>query len=300
MLSLGIPPTDTVAPSPTSAEPSESLLDEEDEDEVLVLDPPLEPTPADAPTASCSNSENNKVNDESVNITIENYSEDEDMSSQNTCTTIFTKYSKYGIREGYDYSETEHDPESDRPQLGSLYHQCKTARAASLAYSCTNVELGKETGTTKTVNFSSIGSLNCIGDSEVLNTFRGSRLNSNNTDVNQNISLSFDPATLTCVSCSSPHPILQTGAGGSPPIIVLSDQNFLPTLNGGESCVSIIRLEDSSLEEIVDLTIEILDRSHVPTGTIFLLCSASHLNNVGSSIYAADWCTSVAKFSAKI
>jgi hypothetical protein len=90
---------------------------------------------------------------------------------------------------------------TNRPQLGSLYHQCKTARAASLAYSCTNVEVGKDTGTTKTVNFSSIGSLNCIGDSEVLNTFRGSRLNSNNTDVNQNISLGFDPATLTCVSC---------------------------------------------------------------------------------------------------
>jgi hypothetical protein len=63
--------------------------------------------------------------------------------------------------------------------------------------------------------------------------------------------------------------------------------------------VSIIRLEDSSLEDIVDLTIEILDRSHGSTGTIFLLCSASHLNNVGSSIYAADWCTSVTKFSTK-
>ncbi len=50
--------------------------------------------------------------------------------------------------------------------------------------------------------------------------------------------------------------------------------------------------------EIVDLTI--LDRTHVPTGTIFLLCSASHLNNVGSSIYATDWCNAVAKFSTKI
>jgi hypothetical protein len=80
----------------------------------------------------------------------------------------------------------------------------------------------------------------------------------------------------------------------------MSDQNFLPTLSGGDSCVGIIRLEDSSLEEIVDLTIEILDCTHVPTGTIFLLCSASHLNNVGSSIYAADWCNAVAKFSTKI
>ncbi len=54
------------------------------------------------------------------------------------------------------------------------------------------------------------------------------------------------------------------------------------------------------MEEIVYLMIEILDRTHVLTGTIFLLCSASHLNNVGSSIYAEEWCNAVAKFPSKI
>jgi len=203
MVSLGVPPTD--ADTPASAEPNESLLDVDDEEEVLVLEPPLEPTPAETPEIpDGSTSEQNKVNSEFLEILLSNNSDDEDMSSQKTNTTIYTKYSKYGIREGYEFSETEHDPESDRPQLGSLYHQCKTARAASLAYTCTNVEVGKETGSSKTVNFSSIGSLNCMGDSEVLNTFRGSRLTSNNVDVNQNISLSFDPATLTCISCPVP------------------------------------------------------------------------------------------------
>ncbi len=49
MLSLGIPPTDATAASPTSAEPSESLLDVEDEDEVLVLDPPPRAHPCRGP-----------------------------------------------------------------------------------------------------------------------------------------------------------------------------------------------------------------------------------------------------------
>jgi hypothetical protein len=49
MMSLGVPHTDTDADRPTSAEPNESLLDVDDKEEVLVLEPPLEPTPAEAP-----------------------------------------------------------------------------------------------------------------------------------------------------------------------------------------------------------------------------------------------------------
>ena len=281
--------------------PDESLLDVDDEEEVLVLDPPLVPTPAEASVADTSSPPtNNKVNeDEVMEVVLENSSE-EDLSSQNTNSTIFTKYSKYGTRDGYDYSENEYDPESDRPPMNSLYHQCKSARAAALAYTCTNVEIGSDTGSDKTVTFNPIGSLNCVGDTEVLRTFRGSRLSSNKVDVNQNISLSFDPTTLVCVSCSTPHSILKTGEGGAPPIIILSDQNFLPTLSGGGSCVAIIRIEDSSLDEITDLALEILDRIHIPVGTIFLMGSASHLHNVGSSIYAADWCTAINKLSSSI
>jgi hypothetical protein len=74
MRSLGVPHSDTDADSLTSPEPNKSLLNVEDEDEVLV------PTPADASVVpSCSTSEHNQVNDEFMEIVIENNSGDEDL-----------------------------------------------------------------------------------------------------------------------------------------------------------------------------------------------------------------------------
>jgi hypothetical protein len=122
----------------------------DDEEEVLVLEPPLEPTPAETPEIpDGSTSEQNKVNSEFLEILLSNNSDDEDMSSQKTNTTIYKKYSKYGIREGYEFSETEHDPESDRPQLGSLYHQCKTARPLLLLTHALMLRLEKKPGVQK-------------------------------------------------------------------------------------------------------------------------------------------------------
>jgi hypothetical protein len=255
--SLGV--DDTMASNDADATANsvgnESLLDVDDEDEVRVLDPPLLPTPATDPVVN-SQTEPEKVNAE-VHEFMNIESDSEDLSSQNTQSTIFTVYSKFGIREGYNYSNVEHDPESNRPPMSSLYHQCKTARVASMTQMCTSVEIGKEIGTEKQIGFNPVGSFNCIGDTEILRTFRGSRLTSNNIDVNRNISLSFDPATLVCVASEKQHPILQTGEGGAPPIIVITDQNFMPTLSGGDSCVSIIRLENCSLDELTELTCEI-------------------------------------------
>jgi hypothetical protein len=125
-------------------------------------------------------------------------------------------------------------------------------------------------------------------------------MQNNHGTENQNISFSFDPATLQCISCEIEHSILKTGEGGAPPIIVLSDQNFIPTLCGGGSCVAIARLEDGSLDEIAELAAEFLERNPVPVGTILLLCSISHLHNVGSSIYARDWCSANTKLAARI
>jgi hypothetical protein len=70
MVSLGVPHTD--ANTPASTEPNESLLDVDDKEEVLVLEPPLEPTPAETPEIpSGSTSEQNKVNSEFFEILIE-------------------------------------------------------------------------------------------------------------------------------------------------------------------------------------------------------------------------------------
>jgi len=84
---------------------------------------------------------------------------------------------------------------------------------------------------------------------------------------------------------------------GAPPILVFGDQNFLPTLSKGQSCVAISRLEDATLDELVELSKEVLDRYPIPVGSLLLLGSANHLHNVGSSIYAIDWCNSVEKIS---
>ena len=184
--------------------------------------------------------------------------------------------------------------------MSSTYYQCKAARAATFAQKCTNIELGENIGSDKEVNFTPISSLDCIGDTEVLNTFRGTRMSSNNVSVNQNISFSYDPSTLTCMICETPHSILKTGAGDAPPILIFCDQNFIPTLSGGSSCIAISRLEDGTLSELVDLAAEVLERNPIPVGTILLLGSASHLHNVGTSIYAIDWCEAITKLSEKL
>jgi hypothetical protein len=136
----------------------------------------------------------------------------------NTKGTNFT-YSKYGIRENTSEVVIDYDPE--RPQMKSAYYQCKMARAASLGSNSTSVDFDKEGDKTKPVQFNLISSLDAIGDTEVLRTFCGTRMSSNNITVNQNISFSYDPATMKCIVCESGHNVLNTGQGDSPPHLCL-------------------------------------------------------------------------------
>jgi hypothetical protein len=84
--------------------------------------------------------------------------------------------------------------------MSSEYHQCKAARATSLSFQTTAVNFDENIGKNDTVKFSPLSSLDCVGDTEILKTFRGTRMNSNNRAVNQNVSLSFDPSTLSCIT----------------------------------------------------------------------------------------------------
>jgi hypothetical protein len=59
-------------------------------------------------------------------------------------------------------------------------------------------------------------------------------------------------------------------------------------------------LEDGTLDELVELAAEILGRNQIPVGSLLLLGSANHLHNVGSSLYAINWCFSVEKISSLI
>jgi hypothetical protein len=202
-------------------EPDEHLLDMEEDEEVLILEPPLVPTPADLPSTADVNPAT--LTTEKVNETVSEFDND-DMSvthvSENSHDTANTKgtnftYSKYGIRENSTSVTLEYDPE--RPQMSSAYYQCKMARAASMCIDSTSVDFDNSGGDTKQVQFNAISSLDCIGDTEVMRTFRGTRMSSNNITVNQNISMSYDPATLKCIVCESGHNILSTGQGDAPP-----------------------------------------------------------------------------------
>jgi hypothetical protein len=238
-------------------EPDEHLLDVEDDEEILILEPPLVPTQADTPSTADANLA--ALTAEKVNELVKEFDKDDmgvsHMSEESHCTantkgTNFT-YSKYGIRENTADITLKYDPE--RPQMSSAYYQCKMARAASMCIDSTSVDFDNSGGNTKQVQFNSISSLDCIGDTEVLRTFRGTRMSSNNITVNQNISMNYDPATLKCIVCESGHNILNTGQGDAPPTLVFFDQNFVPTLSGKQSCISITRLEDCSLTELTDL-----------------------------------------------
>ncbi len=94
-------------------------------------------------------------------------------------------------------------------------------------------------------------------------TFHGSRILKGNTTVNQSLSLSFDPAKLVCVSCIKEHKIF----GSSPTTIFFSDQNFVAKVEGAkESCLCVCRLEDASLTELLDLSLELFENVKLPEG----------------------------------
>ncbi len=84
-------------------------------------------------------------------------------------------------------------------------------------HNVTTADMSQEAGSRANTNIYPVDSLNCVGDTEVLRTFRSTRMSSNNVTVNQNISLRFDPATLQCIVCEKPRSILATGESGAPP-----------------------------------------------------------------------------------
>jgi len=61
----------------------------------------------------------------------------------------------------------------------------------------------------------------------------------------------------------------------------------------------VIRVEDASLRELFDLTLEILNRNVVLVGTLFLVGSVSHLVKVGTTMYSLDWQQVVARFGER-
>jgi hypothetical protein len=146
------------------------------------------------------------------------------------------------------------------PDLGNMYNQCKLARESALTTNFTyfGSDSTFNTGSAKTAR---IGNLNMTGDNEVEHTFHGVRICKGSKVVNECISVSFDPRNMMCIGCKNNHKIGDSG----PLTICFADQNMVPFITDGKGgCIAIVRLENSSLADLVDLSFEILEKSPPP------------------------------------
>jgi hypothetical protein len=209
-------------PDVVDVEDDEALLDVEDEDVVM-----LEVTPSSAedpatgersPTPVTAEKVNVKQSDSERNMNSKTDSDNasgyQASESGSNYISVFN-YSKYGTRSKIE--EGEVCIETEKPCMPSTYYQCKAARAAIRNYPTVDVSIGQGAGVSEFCKHSSVGSLDCYGDTEILKTFRGSRITANSVTVNQNIAAMFDPANLKCVICPTAHYILAIGKEGSPP-----------------------------------------------------------------------------------
>ncbi len=175
------------------------------------------------------------------------------------------------------------------PELDAVYYQCRSARTSTYKDTLISVSQDETFGKKIIAPSTAIGSLEDHGD--VAHTFHGSRLMKGNVTVNQSISCTFDPSTLTCICCKDKHPAFSK----KPSVVLLSDKNFVPSLGNSDCyCVQIVRLENASLTELLDLTVEMLGDVTFAEGSILLLGFVSHLGRYGTLVYARDWTEVVA------
>ena len=193
----------------------------------------------------------------------------------------------------HDYGgNAEISPCEERVDLGTAHAQCCAARAASKQVEI--VSLAPDTlGAFVMASPIPFGVMNSKGDKDVLKTFHGARVSVGNKTVNQSVSISFDPRTLTCLACEREHAILM----GKPSVIIVTDQNYVPTWPGSEpdKCVAVVRMANPTLSELVDFLFEIFDRKIPHEGSVILLGSTSHLQGVGVSLYAREWTRAVGR-----
>jgi hypothetical protein len=174
-----------------------------------------------------------------------------------------------------------------------IYHQCKVARHSGFKDKLVSVSVCDSFGSTVLSPSAAIGSL--CDHANLSKTFHGSRLFTGNTAVNQSLSVSFDPAKLTCVSCKHEHSIVTK----KPVTVLFSDQNFVSSMETDNSdCLNIVRLEDACLTDLLNMAKEMFERITLPEGSVFLFGSASFLSRVGTCTYAREWISIVTHASS--
>ena len=178
--------------------------------------------------------------------------------------------------------------------MGPNFSRCKAARNAKLQHKSTFCGLGQNAGVEKMRRHLRIGNLEDGLDAGLALTFRGSRIGTKESIVNESISISFDPATLTCLVCEKPHNIIDDSL-----VVVVCDQNFVPVVKGTSTCLPVIRMEDASLQDLFKLTLEVFDKKNIPIGTHFVVGSASQLTTEGTTLYTLELQKFMANISAR-
>ena len=111
-----------------------------------------------------------------------------------------------------------------------------------------------------------------------------------------NVMTSFDCRSLECGYCSEHTRVLEKRVLSRPVYrrtFVLTDQNFIAAATAtteDKQCLKIIRVENASLWDLHNYFRDFIwDRDlALPVGSCILLGSASHLGNVGPSLYAEE------------
>ena len=108
-----------------------------------------------------------------------------------------------------------------------------------------------------------------------------------------NISMSFDPKTMICVTCLDKHVVLTEIS--NPVCIVLSDHNFSPFVPArrGESCMLVVRAEDGMLGDLEGIFRDLFGSQvrplgSLPYGSVILVGSISHLALLGLTTYTEE------------
>ena len=108
-----------------------------------------------------------------------------------------------------------------------------------------------------------------------------------------NVSMSFEPKRMVCVTCTDEHTIF--GAAQQPVCVVLSDHNFRPyvPVSRGEYCMLVICAEDGLLADLENIFRDVFRNyskllGSLPQGSIVLLGSTSHLSLLGLSACTED------------
>ncbi len=115
-------------------------------------------------------------------------------------------FSIIGDMTGWDQMETT----QTMATLGAGYHQCRVARRGRVSKEAFDVSV-EGAGTKHEIKPDHLSGLDSQFENEIEGCFIATP---NNQNSKQNISSTFDPRDLTCVTCKSAQPIVETRGGG--------------------------------------------------------------------------------------